>query len=534
MSSASLDGVRARAEILEREIRALQASERAAREREIALRCELDAEKIKSNRRRSSVSNGASTTVNDDDRAYAPVESPRKAVPSPTGARGMDPARGRADEPVGGASTSDGRAMNERAVRDLHGRDGREMIVVDAASMERAVARAVERAVREAEDARSSHEAEEERRRDRADARALASARNRAGELALELREARALVKQWRERAEAAIETSDTTAAAYQRLRDAVRLPDHPGGERALISVAAEETQKLAKKLEMTQEQLKASQRVIQMRDAEHDRLAFELRKAHESIKELTTALAEAKAESEHARELTSVEYAEKQRLIDEVSYLKNEIDRLRATNDEDARAFNEWRESTQREEKERNRELQQARRDIARQAMKVRELEREMARRKDDVVDKQAHNRELSRVRRELESLRATSRELTAERDVLARQVEELANAQRARRALAGFTSESSARDAEGELGDDDQDDADDADDADDDLDDLDADAFDETTGNLVRSSVDGFFEEDDELDAQLEADRERAHALARRLQSIESRAAVLLSLRE
>ena len=156
------------------------------------------------------------------------------------------------------------------------------------------------------------------------------------------------------------------------------------------------------------------------------------------------------------------------------------------------------------------------------------------MARRKDDVVDKQTHDRELSRVRRELESLRATSRELTAERDVLARQVEELANAQRARRALAGFTSESSARDAEGELGDDDQDDADDADDADDDLDDLDADAFDETTGNLVRSSVDGFFEEDDELDAQLEADRERAHALARRLQSIESRAAVLLSLRE
>lgn len=531
MSSASVDVVRARAEILEREIRALQASERAAREREIALRCELDAEKAKSNRRRASVSNGALTTVNDDDRARARAEPSRGAVPSTTGARGTDPDQARADGRGDVAATSGRGATIERVVRDSDGRDGRGMIVVDAAAMELAVARAVERAVREAEDARSIQETEEERRRDRVDARALASARNRAGELALELRESRALVKQWRERAEAAIETSDKTATAYERLRDAVRLPDHPGSERALVSVAAEETQKLVKKLEMTQEQLKASQRVIQMRDTEHDRLAFELHKAHESIKQLTTALAEAKAESEHARELTSVEYAEKERLNDEVTYLKDETDRLRARNEEEARAFNEWRESTQMEEKERNRELQQARRDVARQAMKVRELEREMARRKDDVVDKRAHDRELASVRRELESLRAKTREVTAERDVLARQVEELANTQRARRAFAEFTSKSLARDAEGELADDD---GDEDDDGGEEFDELDANAFDETTGNLVKSSVAGFFEEDDELDARLEADRERAYALARRLQSIESRAAVLLSLRE
>jgi uncharacterized protein YicC (UPF0701 family) len=60
------------------------------------------------------------------------------------------------------------------------------------------------------------------------------------------------------------------------------------------------------------------------------------------------------------------------------------------------------------------------------------------------------------------------------------------------------------------------------------------DDDAFDEATENLFEETVDDFFQDDDAEDARLDAAHAHAHALAARLQSIESRAVAFLGARD
>ena len=447
-----------------------------------------------------------------------------------------------------GTSTSEDSAWRERC-EAAESRAARattaltEVAAKGAEERERSIANAVDAAVSDAE-RRWRAEMEELSRSARADARALHSSRNRAGELAAELRETQSMRDEWQKRAEAAMEASESMSSAVDRMRRAV-------DEAKLESTEAQQSHR---KLATLREQLKASQIAVEMRDAEREKLVSELQMVRDRAHEMNLRLSEAQAEAEHARETVSVEAAEKDRLNGEVAYLRGELERLRATHETETSDFTDWRSQTERQEKELSRELHEARRDAARHALTVRKLEQQIARGPIG-VDARTYERKIAQLENECATNRETVREISSERDALRRRVEEMTSA-RARNRLAEETlldavtvvivsrgrvrpraPHASRRKAhrthstvhshhEGV----DENDAGRSTALDDDAD---ADAFDAVaeTDNLFRETVDDFFEDDDAEDERLEAEHRRAYALARRLQSIESRAAALLS---
>jgi len=497
----------ARCEILERELRALQAAERASRARETALACELE-----TRRRRARAGRRATETDDDDESEYGG----RRAI----GASASVPSR-------------EYEGLRERCeAAEARARRATETLAQVAAergeTREKAASEAVENAVREAEE-KWRAEMEELSRAARADARALSSSRNRAGELAAELREAKALRDEWQKRAEAAMETSETTSDALERMRKAIIESENMGlSERSVKD--AERIQKLVKQLATTQEQLAIAQREVHKRDSARDRLVFDAQKAQERVKEISSRLAEVQAEREHAKETVSVERAEKERLNGEVVYLRGELDRIRSENENEMSDFTDWRTQT---EKTYNRELNQARKDAARHAMTVRKLQQKLAQGKDA-----SDARKIAQLERECATVRETVRELVTERDALARRVQDLTSFRSDARHQKGSAN---ARRAVVAHDDDEVDDNIDpgAFGVDDDLDisgedDEDDDIFNEATENLFKETVDDFFEDDDAEDARLEAAHAHAHALAKRLQSIESRAVAFLGARD
>lgn len=279
-----------------------------------------------------------------------------------------------------------------------------------------------------------------------------------------------------------------------------------------------------------TQEQLAIAQREVHKRDSARDRLVFDAQKAQERVKEISSRLAEVQAEREHAKETVSVERAEKERLNGEVVYLRGELDRIRSENENEMSDFTDWRTQT---EKTYNRELNQARKDAARHAMTVRKLQQKLAQGKDA-----SDARKIAQLERECATVRETVRELVTERDALARRVQDLTSFRSDARHQKGSAN---ARRAVVAHDDDEVDDNIDpgAFGVDDDLDisgedDEDDDIFNEATENLFKETVDDFFEDDDAEDARLEAAHAHAHALAKRLQSIESRAVAFLGARD
>ena len=497
----------ARCEILERELRALQAAERASRARETALACELE-----TRRRRARAGRRATETDDDDESEYGG----RRAI----GASASVPSR-------------EYEGLRERCeAAEARARRATETLAQVAAERgemrEKAASEAVENAVREAEE-KWRAEMEELSRAARADARALSSSRNRAGELAAELREAKALRDEWQKRAEAAMETSEATSDALERMRKAIIESENMGlSERSVKD--AERIQKLVKQLATTQEQLAIAQREVHKRDSARDRLVFDAQKAQERVKEISSRLAEVQAEREHAKETVSVERAEKERLNGEVVYLRGELDRIRSENENEMSDFTDWRTQT---EKTYNRELNQARKDAARHAMTVRKLQQKLAQGKDA-----SDARKIAQLERECATVRETVRELVTERDALARRVQDLTSFRSDARHQKGSAN---ARRAVVAHDDDEVDDNIDpgAFGVDDDLDisgedDEDDDIFNEATENLFKETVDDFFEDDDAEDARLEAAHAHAHALAKRLQSIESRAVAFLGARD
>ena len=533
-----------RCEILERELRAAQASERASRARETALACELEARR----RRRAS-------RRRDED------EEEDEETPRSRDALSLTPMTARRGNSAGASTSREESSWRERC-EAAESRAARatsaltEFAAKGAEERERAIVDAVDTAVADAE-RRWRAEMEELSRSARADARALHSSRNRAGELAAELRETKSMRDEWQKRAEAAMEASESMSSAVDRMRRAV-------DEAKLESTEAQQSHR---KLASLREQLKASQIAVEMRDAEREKLLTELQMIRDRAHEMNLRLSEAQAEAEHARETVSVEAAEKDRLSGEVAYLRGELERLRAKHETETNDFSDWRSQTELQEKELNRELHEARRDAARHAMTVRKLEQQIARGPIG-VDARTYERKIAQLENECATNRETVRELSSERDALRRRVEEMTSA-RAREIASPrkpSSTPSSSRAATSDraqrtrrvekltelirrsiLTDEDLDDDDDGvrpspagrstafDD-----DGFDGDAFDDDrvdvdvfaeTDDLFRETVDDFFEDDDAEDERLEAEHRRAYALARRLQTVESRAAALLS---
>lgn len=530
----------ARCEILERELRAAQASERASRARETALACELEARR----RRR------ASRRRDEDEEADEETPRSRDAL-------SLTPMTVRRGNSAGASTSREESSWRERC-EAAESRAARattaltEFAAKGAEERERAIADAVDTAVADAE-RRWRAEMEELSRSARADARALHSSRNRAGELAAELRETKSMRDEWQKRAEAAMEASESMSSAVDRMRRAV-------DEAKLESTEAQQSHR---KVASLREQLKASQIAVEMRDAEREKLFTELQMIRDRAHEMNLRLSEAQAEAEHARETVSVEAAEKDRLSGEVAYLRGEVERLRAKHETETNDFTDWRSQTELQEKELNRELHEARRDAARHAMTVRKLEQQIARGPPIGVDARTYERKIAQLENECATNRETVRELSSERDALRRRVEEMTSA-RAREIASPrkpSSTPASSRAAASDraqrtrrvekltelirrsiLTDEDLDEDDGVrpspagrstafdDDAFDDDDRAGVDVFAETD-DLFRETVDDFFEDDDAEDERLEAEHRRAYALARRLQSVESRAAALLS---
>ena len=167
---------------------------------------------------------------------------------------------------------------------------------------------------------------------------------------------------------------------------------------------------------------------------------------------------------------------------------------------------------------------------------MTVRKLQQKLAQGKDA-----SDARKIAQLERECAAVRETVHELVTERDALARRVQDLTlfrgdarrqkSSANARRAVVAHDDDEVDDDIDpnafGVNDDVDIYDEDDEDDEDDDI-------YNEATENLFKETVDDFFEDDDAEDARLEAAHAHAHALAKRLQSIESRAVAFLGARD
>ena len=526
----------ARTSVLEHELRALQASERAARARETALVCALDEARRRGDReRRELEASRASVRALEDDN---------------DGLRRRLMARGDMHSDVERVSANDAvleeevgilrercRAAEHRA--ESATRQMEDLATVHAEERERAIALAVDKATKASETS-WREEMEDLARTARSDARALSSSRRRAADLTAELNDAIQACNDWRQRAEAAIESSESSSSALARMRDVM---DDMQRRNAGLGLGEVERAKLIKRVTLTQEQLQATQHVADMREAEHDKVRLALQKAHERIEATNSWLAEAKAEAEHAKETLSLERAEKEQLTQEATYLRNEVENIQTSTQDERDAFHIWRVQSEETEKELTRKVQEAQRDAARHAMTVRKLQQKLAYVSSPSIEE--HRMRVGELEEDLAATRAEVRDVMLERDALKRQVENLrrraVNRKTASTPPSRLMSPSLLRSArkseyssanafnrqhlvEHEYEDDGMDHSGPNDSE------GDSDAFDVATESLFQETVDEFFEDADAEDARLEIDHAHAYALAKRLQSLESRAVDLL----
>jgi chromosome segregation ATPase len=414
-----------------------------------------------------------------------------------------------------------------------------DLATVHAEERERAIALAVDKATKASETS-WREEMEDLARTARSDARALSSSRRRAADLTAELNDAIQACNDWRQRAEAAIESSESSSSALARMRDVM---DDMQRRNAGLGLGEVERAKLIKRVTLTQEQLQATQHVADMREAEHDKVRLALQKAHERIEATNSWLAEAKAEAEHAKETLSLERAEKEQLTQEATYLRNEVENIQTSTQDERDAFHIWRVQSEETEKELTRKVQEAQRDAARHAMTVRKLQQKLAYVSSPSIEE--HRMRVGELEEDLAATRAEVRDVMLERDALKRQVENLrrraVNRKTASTPPSRLMSPSLLRSArkseyssanafnrqhlvEHEYEDDGMDHSGPNDSE------GDSDAFDVATESLFQETVDEFFEDADAEDARLEIDHAHAYALAKRLQSLESRAVDLL----
>jgi len=533
---------RARAETLERELRATQGAERASRAREAALTCELERAKhetLRAERERDALREALRRSEDACEglrrRMMDGYRSGGGVLPSSSSSALVSASGG-----VDGAPTGDGVTLWRERCRAAEDRAQRateklaEFAEKSAGERERAVHEAEERAARDTE-SKWRAEMEELSRTVRLDARALSSSRQRAVDLTADLHEAVKARDEWKTRAEAALESSESMTSTLAHMRHALDEANRrDGGDTSsVVAAAQEESQKLARRLHLAQEQLKAAQSVCDSREVEREKVLLELQKTVERFKSANTELAETRAEREHALETISIERAEKERATGEVQYLRDEIERLRTESRKESITLDARREEIDKIEKDRARELQEAKRDAARHAMTARNLERRVAQLERESNGTSEHAQELMRIQEHYARAQAEVRKLSMERDSLLSQVNELAELVESvrtpspslRQALIHRAPLSSMKRLA--RTDEDEDDFPYADD-DAEMDEI----FNDVTENaLFKETVEEFFEEDDAEDERLEADHAHAYALAQRLRSLEARATSLLS---
>ena len=529
----------ARASVLEHELRALQASERASRARETALVCALDEARRRGDReRRELEASRASMRALEDDN-----DSLRRRL-MVNGDRHSELERMSANDAVleeeVGILRERCRAAEQRA--ESATRHMEDLATVQAEERERAIALAVDKATRASETS-WREEMEDLARTARLDARALSSSRRRAADLTAELNETLQSRDDWRQRAEAAMEASESSSHALEDMRNVM---EEMQRRNTGLGLGEDERAKLIKRVTLTQEQLQATQHVADMREAEHDKVRLALKKAHERIEATNSWLAEAKAEAEHAKETLSLERAEKERLAQEAAYLRNEVENIQTSMQDEVDAFNTWRVQNEETEKELTRKVQEAQRDAARHAMTVRKLQQKLAYASSSSPSIEEYRRRIAELEEDFTTTRAQARDAMLERDALKRQVENLrrravnrktastppsrmmsppllrSESNNARSKMNAFTHQTLI---EHEHEDEDMDSGDVHEGYEDD-----SDAFDVATESLFQETVDEFFEDADAEDARLDVDHANAYALAKRLQSLESRAVDLL----
>lgn len=529
----------ARASVLEHELRALQASERASRARETALVCALDEARRRGDReRRELEASRASMRALEDDN-----DSLRRRL-MVNGDRYSELERMSANDAVleeeVGILRERCRAAEQRA--ESATRHMEDLATVQAEERERAIALAVDKATRASETS-WREEMEDLARTARLDARALSSSRRRAADLTAELNETLQSRDDWRQRAEAAMEASESSSHALEDMRNVM---EEMQRRNTGLGLGEDERAKLIKRVTLTQEQLQATQHVADMREAEHDKVRLALKKAHERIEATNSWLAEAKAEAEHAKETLSLERAEKERLAQEAAYLRNEVENIQTSMQDEVDAFNTWRVQNEETEKELTRKVQEAQRDAARHAMTVRKLQQKLAYASSSSPSIEEYRMRIAELEEDFTTTRAQARDAMLERDALKRQVENLrrravnrktastppsrmmsppllrSESNNARSKMNAFTHQTLI---EHEHEDEDMDSGDVHEGYEDD-----SDAFDVATESLFQETVDEFFEDADAEDARLDVDHANAYALAKRLQSLESRAVDLL----
>ena len=529
----------ARASVLEHELRALQASERASRARETALVCALDEARRRGDReRRELEASRASMRALEDDN-----DSLRRRL-MVNGDRHSELERMSANDAVleeeVGILRERCRAAEQRA--ESATRHMEDLATVQAEERERAIALAVGKATRASETS-WREEMEDLARTARLDARALSSSRRRAADLTAELNETLQSRDDWRQRAEAAMEASESSSHALEDMRNVM---EEMQRRNTGLGLGEDERAKLIKRVTLTQEQLQATQHVADMREAEHDKVRLALQKAHERIEATNSWLAEAKAEAEHAKETLSLERAEKERLAQEAAYLRNEVENIQTSMQDEVDAFNTWRVQNEETEKELTRKVQEAQRDAARHAMTVRKLQQKLAYASSSSPSIEEYRMRIAELEEDFTTTRAQARDAMLERDALKRQVENLrrravnrktastppsrmmsppllrSESNNARSKMNAFTHQTLI---EHEHEDEDMDSGDVHEGYEDD-----SDAFDVATESLFQETVDEFFEDADAEDARLDVDHANAYALAKRLQSLESRAVDLL----
>lgn len=529
----------ARASVLEHELRALQASERASRARETALVCALDEARRRGDReRRELEASRASMRALEDDN-----DSLRRRLVA-NGDRHSEIERMSANDAVleeeVGILRERCRAAEQRA--ESATRHMEDLATAQAEERERAIALAVDNATRASETS-WREEMEDLARTARSDARALSSSRRRAADLTAELNDALQSRDDWRQRAEAAMEASESSSQALEHMRNVM---EEMQRRSTGLGLGENERAKLIKRVTLTQEQLQATQHVADMREAEHDKVRLALQKAHERIEATNSWFAEAKAEAEHAKETLSLERAEKERLAQEAAYLRNEVENIQTSTQDEVDAFNTWRVQSEETEKELTRKVQEAQRDAARHAMMVRKLQQKLAYASSSSPSIEEYRMRIAELEEDFATTRAQARDAMLERDALKRQVENLrrravnrktastppsrmvsppllrSESKNARSKMNAFTHQTLI---EHEHEDEDMDSGD-VHEGDED----DSDAFDVATESLFQETVDEFFEDADAEDARLDVDHANAYALAKRLQSLESRAVDLL----
>lgn len=529
----------ARASVLEHELRALQASERASRARETALVCALDEARRRGDReRRELEASRASMRALEDDN-----DSLRRRL-MVNGDRHSELERMSANDAVleeeVGILRERCRAAEQRA--ESATRHMEDLATVQAEERERAIALAVGKATRASETS-WREEMEDLARTARLDARALSSSRRRAADLTAELNKTLQSRDDWRQRAEAAMEASESSSHALEDMRNVM---EEMQRRNTGLGLGEDERAKLIKRVTLTQEQLQATQHVADMREAEHDKVRLALKKAHERIEATNSWLAEAKAEAEHAKETLSLERAEKEQLAQEAAYLRNEVENIQTSMQDEVDAFNTWRVQNEETEKELTRKVQEAQRDAARHAMTVRKLQQKLAYASSSSPSIEEYRRRIAELEEDFTTTRAQARDAMLERDALKRQVENLrrravnrktastppsrmmsppllrSESNNARSKMNAFTHQTLI---EHEHEDEDMDSGDVHEGYEDD-----SDAFDVATESLFQETVDEFFEDADAEDARLDVDHANAYALAKRLQSLESRAVDLL----